>query len=124
MDSNFNENESLYRAVYPPEVNRMYWKDETHISSAVFLDKKGLSVERGNYRLDDEVVKEMKKSFIGKIISITVGMCFKVNAKVLYKPTKRSVYHSEIHGSEKSIVLSPSQRHFLAAQSKLISGDV
>ena len=123
MDSNFTENESLYRAVYPPEVNQIYWKDENHISSAVFLDKKGLSVERGNYRLDDAVVKELKKSFIGKIISVTVGMCYKVNARVLYKPTKRSIYHSEIHGSEKCVVLSPSQRRFLAAQSKLVSND-
>ena len=67
MDNNFSENESLYRAVYPPEMNRMYWKDEEHISSAVFLDKKGLSVERGNFRADDEVVKEMKKDWDEKV---------------------------------------------------------
>ncbi len=120
MDNNFSENESLYRAVYPPEMNRMYWKDEEHISSAVFLDKKGLSVERGNFRADDEVVKEMKNSFIGKIIAVTVKQCLNVNAHVVYKPTRRSHYHSEIHGSEKHIMLSPSQRRFLAANSRLV----
>ena len=123
MDNNFSENESLYRAVYPPEVNRMYWKDETHISSAVFLDKKGLSVERGIYRLDDEVVKEMKKSFIGKIIAVTVNQCLMIKACVIYKPTRRSIYHSEIHGSKKQIVLSSAQRRFLAKNSRLIKTD-
>ena len=120
MDNTFDEKESLYRAVYPPAVNRMYWKDEEHISSAVFLDKKGVSVERGNFRSDKNVVLEMKKSFIGRIIAITSGKCHKINAKVLYKPTKRSVYHSEIHGGEKQIILTPSQRHFLARNSRLI----
>ena len=123
MDNNFSDNEVLYRAVYPPEINRMYWKDDEHISSAVFLDKKGLPVERGNYRLDDEVVKEMKKSFVGRIIAVTVKHCLKVNAYVVYKPTKRSMYHSEIHGSEKHIVLTPSQRRFLSANSRLVKTD-
>lgn len=123
MNKNFSDNESLYRAVYPPEVNRMFWKDENHISSAVFLDKKGVSVERGNFRLDENVVLEMKKFFIGKIVAITAGICHEVNAKVLYKPTKRSVYHSEIHGGEKQIVLTPSQRHFLAANSRLLESE-
>lgn len=123
MNDTFDERESLYRAVYPPEVNRMFWKDENHISSAVFLDKKGVSVERGNFRLDENVVLEMKKFFVGKIVAITVGICHEVNAKVLYKPTKRSVYHSEIHGGEKQIVLTPSQRHFLAANSRLLESE-
>lgn len=123
MNKNFSDNESLYRAVYPPEVNQIFWKDEKHISSAVFLDKKGVSVERGNFRLDENVVLEMKKFFIGKIVAIKAGICYKVNAKVLYKPTKRSVYHSEIHGGEKQIVLTPSQRHFLAANSRLLESE-
>lgn len=120
MNNNFDESEALYRAVYPPEIKRMFWKDESHISSAVFLDKKGVSVERGNYRADEDVVLEMKKSFIGKIIAITVGLCRKVNARVLYKPTKRSFYHSEIHGSNKHIILSPAQRRYLAINSRLV----
>lgn len=120
MDNTFDESESLYRAVYPPEVNKMYWKDENHISSAVFLDKKGVSVERGNFRSDKNVVLEMKKFFIGRIIAITAGHCNKVNAKVLYKPTKRSVYHSEIHGSETRKLLTASQRRFLSINSRII----
>ena len=123
MDNKFDANESLYRAVFPPEINRMYWKDEDHISSAVFLDKKGLSVERGNYRSDEEVVKEMQKTFIGRIIAITVKHCMNVKAYVVYKPTRRSHFHSEIHGSKNTIILSPAQRHFLASNSRLIKAD-
>ena len=120
MNNTFSKTEKLYRAVYPPEINKIFWKDESHVSSAVFLDKKGLSVERGNFRADEEVVQEMKKSFIGKIISLTVGVCLKINAKVIYRPTKRSLYHSEIHRDAKHIVLSPSQRRFLSMNCKLV----
>ena len=45
MDNTFDESESLYRAVYPPEVNRIYWKDENHISSAVFLSREEIIVQ-------------------------------------------------------------------------------
>ena len=62
MDNTFKENELLYRAVYPPEKNKFFWKDENHISSAVFLDKKGVSVERGNFRSDKTVVENIKKA--------------------------------------------------------------
>lgn len=120
MDNTFENDELLYRAVYPIEYNKMFWKDENHVSSAAFLDKKGLSVERGNYRQESEVVSEMRKTFIGSIISVTVKICKDVNAHIVYKPTKRSIYHSEIHGSNKTLVLSPSQRHYLAENCKIV----
>ena len=60
MNNSFSDTEVLYRAVYSPEMNRMFWKDENHVSSAAFLDKKGLSVERGNFRAEETVVADMK----------------------------------------------------------------
>lgn len=121
MDKIFPDNESLFRAVYPPEINKMFWKDNTHISSAAFLDKKGLSVERGNFRNEIDVVDDMKKSFIGRIVSFAVKLCREINAEVLYKPTKRSIYHSEIHGRKDRIVLSPAQRRVLAQRCKIVN---
>ena len=121
MDNSFSDNEVLCRAVYPPEMNRMFWKDENHVSSAAFLDKKGLSVERGNFRTDETVITEMKESFIGRIVSVTVKLCREIQALVLYKPTKRSIYHTEIHGNIKSPLLSPSQRRFLALNCKILN---
>ena len=120
MNNTFSENELLYRAVYPFEKNKLFWKDDSHVSSAAFLDKKGLSVERGLFRSDDEVVKDMRKFFIGTIISVTTSLCNRVDAKVIYKPTKRSIYHSEIHGSESKRILSPQQRRVLSQNCKIV----
>ena len=120
MDNTFADNELLYRAVYPPERAEMFWKDSGHVSSAAFLDKNGLSVERGAFRSDTEVVSGMKKYFIGRIISLAVKVCRAVDAHVVYKPTKRSRYHAEIHGSNTRLLLSPSQRRYLALYSTLV----
>ena len=124
MNNIFKENELLYRAVYPPEYNSVFWKDENHVSSAAFLDKRGLSVERGYFRSDAEVLQDMRKRFVGKIISLTVSLCISANAKIIYKPTKRSIFHSEIHGSETQIVLSPRQRRFLSQHCRVLKTEV
>lgn len=120
MDNTFSDEELLYRVVYPPEFNKMFWKDNNHVSSAAFLDKKGLSVERGNFRSDKEVVDEMKKFFTGRIVSLSVQLCRNIKASVLYKPTKRSIYHTEIHGSDKIAILNPSQRRYLSLNCKVL----
>ena len=44
------------------------------------------------------------------------GKCHKFGK---YKPTKRSKYHSEIHGSEENPLLSKSQRKKLATDAKI-----
>ena len=57
MDNSFFDDEKLYRAVFPPEIVDMYWRRDGTISSAAFADPKGLSVDRGDYRPDEDVVK-------------------------------------------------------------------
>ena len=120
MDNTFQKDEKLYRAVFPPEHSNMYWKSDGRVSSAAFSDPKGLSVERGFYRKDSEVVLDMSKMFIGRIISITVEDCMNNNVKVIYCPTNISCYHSELHGYNK-IQLSRHQRHQLALVAKIES---
>ncbi len=114
MDNTFNEDEKLYRAVYPPSKSNMYWKTDGSLSSAAFADKKGLSVERGNNRQSSEVVEAMKETFTGCIVSVKVKDCNETNAVVKYCPSKRSKYHSEIHSSSDVILLNKSQRLYLA----------
>lgn len=114
MDNTFEDNEKLYRAVYPPSHPGLFWKKDGTISSSAFADPKGLSVERGNYRKSEDVVKSMKKKFSGCIISLTVHNCREVEAILKYLPSRDNVYHSEIHGSESSILLSKSQRCHMA----------
>ena len=125
MDDRFNKDEKLYRAVYPPEMIEMFWKKDGSISSAAFADPKGLSVDRGNYRCDDDVVKDMKKRFTGRIISLYVKNCDDAGAVVRYLPSRSNKYHSEIHGSDNTPLLSKSQRRFLAEKAIVIasSGD-
>lgn len=120
MVDEFNNDEKLYRAVYPPEINDLFWKKDGSLTSAAFRDKRGLSVERGFYREDEQVVRAMSNYFSGIVAVVTVRDCRDVNALVLYLPTGRSKYHSEIHGSKERIVLSSSQRKHLASMSKII----
>ncbi len=118
MDDNFLPEESLYRAVYPPEIALMFWRKDGSVSSAAFADPNGLSVERGNFRSDRDVLSSMQERFTGNIISLLVLDCISVNALVRYLPSKKNKYHSEIHGSEKSKLLTKSQRLYLSRQSK------
>lgn len=84
------------------------------MSSAAFKDKNGLSVERGNFRSDKDIIQDMKAYFSGSIISVTVEQCREVNAVVKYLPSSRSKYHSEIHSSNEKILLTDRQAKYLA----------
>lgn len=75
MNNTFSDCEKLYRAVFPASYIQMFWKKDGTISSAAFSDREGLSVERGNFRDDKNVIEEMRKFFKGCIISLTVGQC-------------------------------------------------
>ena len=111
MTDTFKDDEKLYRAVLP---NGIYWKENGKLSSAAFLDRNGLSVDRGNYRPDDEAVRDLQNHLQGSIVSVTVKDCRTVEAAVLYRPSKRNIYHSEVHGSTECPPLSPGQRKHLA----------
>lgn len=119
MTEQFNICERLYRAVYPPETMPMFWKENGELSSAVFKDKQGLSVERGGDRDEERVIKDMNLFFYGRIISVSAGDCFECKSILKYLPTKRSKYHSEIHGGEDRILLSQSQCKHLAKRAKV-----
>ena len=114
MTEQFEEYEKLYRAVYPPEIMPMFWKENGEVSSAVFKDKNGLSVEREGNRNERSVVAYMRTFFQGLIISVTAHDCEACGAVLKYLPTRRSRYHSEIHGSEERVLLSQSQCKHLA----------
>ena len=72
MDDTFKLTEKLYRAVYPPEVADIFWKKDGTVSSAAFVDPKGLSVDRGDYREDSDVITDMSKRFKGHILQLYV----------------------------------------------------
>ncbi len=117
MNNEFENDEKLYRAVYPYD---MFWTSNGKVSSAAFKDKNGLSVERGYYRDDYLVVENMNKRFEGNIVCVTVEDCRNVHAKVKYKPSHSSKYHSEIHGSD-TVILSRSQAKQLASCAVIVN---
>ena len=120
MTEQFDTYEMLYRAVYPPEIMPMFWKANGEISSAVFKDKKGLSVERSGHRSENEVIDAMRLFFYGTIIRLYAGDCLACGAVLKYLPTKRSIFHSEVHGSESRKLLSQSQCKYLAKTAIII----
>ncbi len=120
MDSFFNQDEKLYRAVYPPEIQNLFWKSDGSVSSAAFADPKGLSVDRGYYRGDDEVMIDMSKRFRGRIVRLSVADCNGVDAFIKYCPSRKNIYHSEIHGSRDCILLSKRQRVILASKAIIL----
>ncbi len=121
MDNTFKNTEKLYRAVYPPEVANMFWKQDGSISSAAFADPKGLSVDRGDFRNDDDVVSSMRLRFTGNIVSVYAKNCFDIGAAIRYLPSRTNPYHCEIHGSETTPLLSKSQRRFLASRALIVA---
>ena len=75
MKEQFEINEMLYRAVYPPEIMPMFWKENGELSSAVFKDKKGLSVERAGDRDEKTTLTQMRMFFYGTIVGVLAGDC-------------------------------------------------
>ena len=120
MDNVFDNIEQLYRAVFPQSEYSFLWKKDGTISDAALRDKNGLSVERGYYRSDKEVVDDMSRFFTGTIFALTVEDCRKEGAVVIYKPTERSAFHSEIHGSREKALLTGSQRKHLIQRIRVV----
>lgn len=119
MDQNFPDEEKLYRAVQPAH---LLTKGNGKVSSAAFKDKRGMSVLRGDNRDDAAVDAELHNN-LGDDKSTAVFRvchCREVKAVPVYKPSRMSVYHSEVHGSVTELVLSPIQRKHLAEASYLL----
>ena len=119
MKERFELYERLYRAVYPPDVMPLFWKENGNVSSAVFKDKNGLSVDRDGGREERDVIVDMRIRFCGAIISLLVEDCVTCEAVVRYLPSKQSMFHSEIHGSENRKLLSQSQCKHLANAARI-----
>ena len=118
LNSVFLPDERLYRAVRPDSI---FWKEDGSLTSAAFKDKNGLSVQRGDYRADKEVVEEMMRiGFEGRIVRVDVSDCNDANAIVVYVPMDDNEYHSEIHSSNDKILLTSGQARQLARSAVVI----
>lgn len=109
MDKIFVERNMLLRAVWPS-----FWKKDGTLSSALFKDKKGVSVTCTNLDNLQKSILFMIDNFKGKIISVTADDCENVKAFLIFKPNEHNPYHSEIHGSKDRVLLSKEQALALA----------
>ena len=78
MDNTFPNCEKLYRAVFPESYMQMFWRKDGTVSSAAFTDKQGLSVERGDFREDENVISinQVKEvSIIRKFMEARKFLC-------------------------------------------------
>ena len=123
MNNTFNHDEKLYRAIYPPEIARLYWKQDGSLSYKAFEDPKGLSVDRGDYRPDSDVVIDMHKRLTGYIFKLYVKTCKDAGTVLKYLPSNNNPYHSEIHGNNNKALLSKHQSYLLAKKATLVSSN-
>ena len=120
MNDIFEKDEKLYRAVYPPERAMIFWKSDGTLSHHAFEDPRGLSVERGDYRTDEAVCVNMRRRFQGLIARLYVRDCVDVDALVKYLPSRGNPYHTEIHGSSNTKLLSKHQCLHLAKKATVL----
>ncbi len=109
MTEQFEVNEKLFRAVYPPEIMPLFWKENGEVSSAVFKDKKGLSVERAGNRDELTIVDSMRRFFYGVIVSVRTQDCWACRAVLevpSYKEKHISFRNSRFRGQSTVIPVS------------------
>ncbi len=114
----FKDEESLFRKI--PN-NPVMKREDGSISSAVFKDSKGCSVDR---QLDREL-KDVFDSFITRfndvqaIADVKYQDCIDVNTIVKEVPLENNKYHCEIHRSEEKAQLTSGQARRLSKMARV-----
>lgn len=108
MNPNYiDDDEILYR------FNRKSYPDtwlNGRPTAALFIDPKGLSIERDGGRIEEEIVKKSKERFrrdpLSGIAKIFARICREINTCPKAIGNRRNKYHGEIHESDSEIEIS------------------
>lgn len=113
------KNSDILSRVIRPYPN--YFRSDGSISSAVFKDSKGVSVDYITDRLDQEVKETFLKRFPDSYgeARVSVQSCINRNCKVKPDPTDSNPYHSLILGNNKP-QLTSGQAKYLSSNSNVI----
>ena len=107
MNKDVVENhETLYRVVKKSYPDAFI---EGQASPALFMDKRGLSVDRDGNRDEDYIIDKFKhrfKSDYGGAVSITAFDCRQAGTHPIPNPTNSNKYHAEIHESDNIVEIS------------------
>ena len=99
----------------------MFWKENGTVSSAVFNDSHGTSVDRLGDRTESDAVDALHRRMPDSgIVSVTYQNCLDALADVKYVPFDDNPYHSEIHKNSNEVKLTKSQRKRLAENANVI----
>lgn len=113
-------NESVLRAVLPPEEMPLFWHPNGKVSAAAFMKRDGLSVDRTMGRTIIESIAVMRQNHLRRpIVGLLVLHCDEADALLYACPTKHNQYHCEIHGSDSSGSLNRVQAAKFAARSRM-----
>lgn len=112
--------ELLYRGVIPNQ-----WKeDEGCPSTSVFKSRVGASADRDALiRTEEECVNALveKKANLKAVCSLTAETIRNIGAYPIYKPSRVDIFHSEIHDSDKKVLITANSKLYqLTIQSKVI----
>ncbi len=101
MRGKIQENEMLYRAI---KRSRPDWLEYGRPSSAMFKDRNGNSVDRGDNRSLDLIVQFMMAVTFGRrlkgVVELNAGECMEIGVKVNAAPTENNPYHANIYIDE------------------------
>lgn len=121
ISEEFYSEEKLFRAFSRNNPNMI---DKTgKVTSAVFKDSNGLSVDREWHRSSDEAVDVLLERIAQQrsstadnfyVVSVTKGCCDDIGVQCLYKPVEDNEYHSEIHDSNEVVTISKPHARALA----------
>lgn len=126
--NNFKVSEYVYRGVICSPTHCKLECNPIIYTSAVFKDSRGVSVDFGCGRSDEEVIKFMIDSSFNRnkpfraILKISVSYCYELGAIVIPKPLEdgSNPYHAEIHLSNTQVPLTSSLSKKMATNSVAI----
>jgi len=114
------DDELLHRAIKPKP---QFWNTKTDsVSSALFKDSRGVSVDKNSNRPDEEVKRSLLVSFpdlIGEA-RLTSKLCRDKDCEVKADPIENNEHHTLILGNKK-IELTSGQAKFLSRNCEVIN---
>ena len=102
-----DDEEVLYRAIVGPQRDLL---SQGSPDAALFIDGRGLSVDRDGGRCDSEVLRSFSDRFRRQgcdvAVKISAGKCRSAGAYPVATGNKKNKYHAEIHDSKQKVRLS------------------
>ena len=114
------DHEALYRSV--PSRPSHWVIGEGCPTSAVFKDKRGVSVDRDGGREEQAIIQSFvdRKGAEAGLIAVTARQCRDCNTNPFSKPLDENPYHAEIHNIGSKVELSRGKAKALADRSRIV----